>query len=136
MSYHENVGKFLEEVDLTEANKYIPDASCFLKPVVLDGSGRVVVRQDEPKAPSKIIHVPQTHRARPTTGRVIAVSHSDWNYWLGKRILFGMMSGIAACFKNRPFWLVLSTAEIVAEITAEDAEIDQDTPLPLDQTFS
>lgn len=135
MTYNDQVGKLLEDVDAAEANKYVPDATCFLRPVVLPGDGRFVVQQDEPKAPSKLIYLPQKQRARPTTGRVIAVT-PGWEDWLGRRILFGMMSGIAACFKNKPFWLVLSTAEVVAEITQEDAEIDQDNPLPLEQTFA
>jgi hypothetical protein len=121
----------LERIENDNLKAYaIPDA-CFLKPT----PGRVIVAQDAPKAPSKIIVAPQRSLVRPTTGRVVACGIGT-EEWISKRVLYGMMSGIAVQFKNRPAWIALAQEEIVAEIAAEDAEIDQDQPLPLDGSYA
>jgi co-chaperonin GroES (HSP10) len=125
------IAETLERVERDNQKAYaIPDA-CFLRPT----PGRVIVAQDAPKAPSKIILAPQKSLVRPTTGRVVATGIGTED-WMGKRVLYGMMSGIAVQFKNRPAWIALAQEEIVAEIAAEDAEIDQDTPLPLDGSYA
>jgi co-chaperonin GroES (HSP10) len=119
--------KMLDRIDRDIEAKYgIPDAKCFLTPT----EGRIIVAQDVPVSPSKIIKIPKQHLARPTTGRVVAAA-TGLEHWLGKRVVYGMMSGTALQFKNRPAWIVLQEAEIVATIDAEDAEIEQDQPLPL-----
>jgi co-chaperonin GroES (HSP10) len=131
-TYEDGLGKMLERVDNDIASQFkVPDGSCFLRPT----PGRVIVAQDLPKAPSKLIIAPQRALARPTTGRVIACG-SGTDYWLGKRVLYGTMSGMAVQFKNRPAWIALTEAEIVAEITLEDAEIDAEKPLPLDESYA
>lgn len=130
-TYQDALGKMLERVDSDIAKQHRPDASCFLAPT----AGRVIVAQDEPKAPSKLIVAPRRALARPTTGRVIACG-TGTEHWLGKRVLYGTLSGMAVCFKNRPAWIALTQEEIIAEITLEDAEIDVENPLPLDQSYA
>jgi|SRR5579859_1837486 len=122
----EGMKELIERVDSDITKSYDIPSGCFLHPT----TGRVVVAQDVPKAPSRIIIAPSKYRARPTTGRVIAAA-PGLEEWLGKRVLYGMMSGVAVQFKGRPAWIILAEPEIMAEIAAEDAEIDQDTPLPL-----
>jgi co-chaperonin GroES (HSP10) len=131
VTYQKELGDMLQRIDEDVAKQYKPDASCFLKPT----PGRVIVVQDEPKAPSKLIIAPRKALARPTTGRVIACGDGTED-WRGKRVLYGTMSGMAVCFKNRPAWIALAQEEIIAEITMEDAEIDADNPLPLDQSYA
>ena len=132
MGYNERIAETLDRVDKDVTESYGIPKECFLKPT----TGRVVVAQDTPKAPSKIIIAPSKFRGRPTTGRVIAASPELESSWLGKRVLYGMMSGAAVQFKNRPAWIILAEAEILAVIDAEDEEIDQDNPLPLDGSYS
>jgi hypothetical protein len=127
MGYNERVAETIDRVNKEIDDSYATPSQCFLFPT----EGRVVVAQDVSKAPSKIIIAPSKYRARPTTGRVIA-THPTTVGWLHKRVLYGMMSGVAVQFKHRPAWIVLAEAEILCEIGAEDAEIDQDTPLSLD----
>ena len=132
MSYNEELGTMLGRIEKEVADQFkVPDGSCFLKPT----AGRVIVVQDLPKAPSKLIIAPQKALARPTTGRVIACGDGAEG-WLGKRVLYGMLSGMPLQFKNRPAWIALTQEEIVAEITLEDAQIDVDSPLPLDQSYA
>jgi len=130
LGYNERIAETLDRVDREVTESYNIPKDCFLKPT----AGRMVIAQDTPKAPSKIIIAPSRYRARPTTGRVIAVSEG-LESWMGKRVLYGMMSGVAVQFKHRPAWIVLAEPEILAVIDAEDEEIDQDSPLPLDASI-
>ena len=128
--YQEELGEMLARADTDNQAKFKTPDGCFLKPT----PGRLVVAQDAAKSPSRIIHMPERSKARPTTGRVIACGIGT-EEWMGKRILYGMMSGVAVQFKNRPAWIALSVDEIVAEIAATDEELDSDAPLPLDGSY-
>lgn len=116
---------------------------CFLEPFVpCDLFGRVLVDRDEPAIPrseaTRRLIIPrrlQTEKTLlPTTGHIIKAKVFDNQGFdhspdfVGKRILFGQMSGTAICFKNYPTWQLLELTEIMCIVPLEDAEVE-DTPL-------
>jgi hypothetical protein len=110
---------------------------CFLTPFVAVGLiGRVIVDRDEPATPKGQkgrLLIPRSLRKEktllPTTGHIIkAVVINDRGEdisqdFLGKRILFGQMSGTPICFKMYPTWIQLELAEILAWVNKEDVEV-------------
>lgn len=116
---------------------------CFITPYVpIMEQGKVIVDRDEPMQINQvykhIIAPPNSLRKErtllPTTGHIIKAvvyrqqldgSAADVSQeFVGKRILFGQMSGTAICFKGYPTWTQLDLAEIMAWVGKEDAETE------------
>lgn len=117
---------------------------CFLTPFVHNGMlGRVIVTRDNPKlkkSQANLVLPKSMRRERtllPTTGHIIVAKVFDVNdrdisdEFVGKRILFGQMSGTAICFKNYPNWIQLDLSEILAIIHKEDTEIQEEELEPM-----
>jgi co-chaperonin GroES (HSP10) len=99
---------------------------CFLIPT--NNPPRVIVARDNFHYSGRLI-VPDTAKARPTTGTVIAVPpNGELNYWLGKRVLFAPMSGTDVKFKNYSPWIVLQIEEIICEISKSNEQLDNEFP--------
>lgn len=117
---------------------------CFIDPFLSNGSfGRVIVNRDQPKLrreQSKLAlprHLRKERERLPTTGHIIKAKvftsdgHDASKEFLGKRVLFGPMSGQAICFKGFPTWIALDLAEIIGIVRSEDAEILEEELEPL-----
>jgi co-chaperonin GroES (HSP10) len=97
---------------------------CFLIPT--NSPPRLVVARDGFHYSGKLV-IPDSAKARPTTGYVIAVPpNGEFNYWLGRRVLFAPMSGTDVKFKASAPWIVLQIEEIICEITKSNAELDSE----------
>jgi len=118
---------------------------CFLTPFVPLGlTGRVIVDRDEPATPGGErgrLLIPKSMRKEktllPTTGHIIKAVVYDQNGvdvhsdFLGKRILFGQMSGTPICFSGYPIWIQLELSEILAVVNIKDAEVIEETLEPM-----
>lgn len=95
---------------------------CFIIPAF----GRVIVLRDGEykNRGNRIILAddPRKRKLLPTTGHVIACA-DGLGEWMGKRVLFGQMSGTAICFNGMPDWIMLQVEEIMGEVTKEDAQL-------------
>lgn len=116
----------------------------FIKPFAGHGiSGRVLVSRDQAvarQATSKLAlprHLRKERERLPTTGHVLdtdiitSEGEDARNQLLGKRVLFGPMSGTPVCFNNYPTWILLDVAEILALVNKEDAEVIEEELEPL-----
>lgn len=115
---------------------------CFLEPFVGFGlTGRVIVDRDEPATPKGDkgrLLIPRSMRKDktllPTTGHIIKATIYDQlgglvgDSFLGKRVMFGQMSGTPICFNGYPTWIQLELSEILAWVHKEDVEM-QDVEL-------
>jgi len=122
--YQRSVAKMLERVDRTAKPRYT-STKCPMIPT----ANRVVMRRDEAKGMSKIIHTPDNRRDQPTTGTIVAVcpaQQADLGHLVGKRYLFPRFGGTEVEFKGQPLWVVLQIEELLAEITVADLELEQD----------
>lgn len=118
---------------------------CFITPFVsLDLIGRVIVDRDEPATPKGArgrLLIPRAMRKEktllPTTGHIIKAEVFDSKgtdvkeHFLGKRILFGQMSGTPICFKQYPTWILLEISEILGWVDKEDVEVIEETLEPM-----
>jgi len=111
--------KPLSEKDVVQLEK-----DCFITPVILP-EGRLIVVQDNFVYSGRLV-IPDTAKRRPTTGHVVRVSDIDvLGDLIGKRIVFGMWSGTALDFKNRPSYRVLESREVLGIVELEDVELDK-----------
>jgi hypothetical protein len=117
---------------------------CFLEPFVALGlTGRIIVSRDTPvvrESVSKLAlprHLRKERERLPTTGHIIRAKVFDSDgldvglNFINKRILFGPMSGTAACFDGYPTWIILDVAEILCIVNKEDAEPIEEPLEPL-----
>ena len=79
--------------------------------------GRIIVREDEFNYRG-LIHVPDSAKRRPTTGKIVAVGEgvTNWDLQVGKKVVYGMYSGTVISFKEQPAFRVLGQDEILAVI--------------------
>jgi hypothetical protein len=129
-------------INLDEAQAESLKRECFIEPYVPIGEmGKVIVDRDEPLLRDSLrsIIIPQRlQKAKtllPTTGHIIkavvfkqapdgsAVDIS--NSFMGRRVLFGQMSGSAICFKGYPTWTMLDLAEIMGWVKSEQVEVEE-----------
>jgi hypothetical protein len=142
MEEHAEVIERLLEQDKSEDRAL--KRECFLEPFLALGmSGRVIVTRDLPVAraeQSKLAlprHLRKVRERLPTTGHVIRarvvseVGEEIGANFVGKRILFGPMSGQAITFKEFPVWIILEVSEILAWVHREDAEVVEEELEPL-----
>lgn len=104
------------EVKLQDAQAH---TKCFLRPT----AGRVIVERDGHHYSGKLV-IPDTAKARPTSGHIIAIGPDIDKAWLGKRVLFAMFSGTDYKFRGFAPWTCLQVEEIQCEITLENAQLD------------
>lgn len=129
-----------EDVQETTAQK----RDCIIEPcVALGQQGRLIVARDYPtvkKSQARLLIPKAMQRTKtllPTTGHVIkaVVYDSEGNNvsaeWLGKRILFGQMSGTAICMKGYPTWIQLDLAEVMAFVLREDVDMVEEELEPM-----
>ena len=100
------------------------EKECFITPVILP-EGRLIVIQDAFRYSGRLV-IPDTAKKRPTTGHVVRVNDIEvLGDLIGKRIVFGMWSGTALDFKNRPSYRVLDSKEVLGIVELEDVELDK-----------
>ena len=119
---------------------------CFITPFVAGAAfGRVIVDRDEPATPKGAkgrLLIPRAMRKEktllPTTGHIIKACVYEGadgvdisKSFLGRRILFGQMSGTPICFKQYPTWILLEITEILGWVDKEDAEVIEETLEPM-----
>lgn len=104
---------------------------CFIMP----STGRLIVLRDgehKERGGGRIVLVndPKKRKLLPTTGHVIACGEGT-DFWMGKRVLFGQMSGTVICFAGFPMWIMLQVEEVMGEVTKEDAQLVEETLEPM-----
>lgn len=119
------------------------ERECFIDPFITGSAfGRVIVSRDQPKLrreQSKLAlprHLRKERERLPTTGHIIKAKvfcdgKDASSQFVGKRILFGPMSGQAICFRGYPTWIALDLNEIIGIVQQEDAEILEEELEPL-----
>lgn len=142
----EENAKLIERQMSTEDNQEITaqQRECIIEPCVpLGMQGRLIVSRDYPlvKKSQARLMIPRTMRREktllPTTGHVIkaviydAEGNNVSDQWLGKRILFGQMSGTAICMTGYPTWIQLDLAEVMAFVTREDVDVVEEELEPM-----
>lgn len=91
---------------------------CIIRPT----AGRVLVKRDGFAYSGKLV-IPERAKQRPTTGIVVAAGDGCED-WLGKRVIFPLMSGTDYKFKGFPQWTMLQIEEIHGELLKTDQELE------------
>ena len=89
---------------------------CFIRPNGL----RVVVKRDG-FTYKGVLTIPERAKKLPTTGVVVSVPPSgELDFWLGRRVVFGMLSGQPIEFRGKPAYICLAIEEVLGEISSKD----------------
>lgn len=91
------------------------DVTCPLMPF----SNRCVVRRDRFKSKSKVA-ITDGSKKIPTIGTVIAVGDSSFEHLIGKRVLFGRMSGVPVYIAGHPQYDIFDYGELLAIVSGDD----------------
>lgn len=112
----------------SEIKEQESNESCYLIPF----PGRCIVEREKAASASGRIIIPDKHRRAPQIGTVLAVGDEHRNDLLGKRVIFGMMSGVPISIKNKPAYSIFAYEELLAIVASDDkVEFEPDESISL-----
>lgn len=99
------------------------EEKCYISPF----KGRCVVERVRAADRAGNIWIPDKAKVMPTIGKVVAVGDEEQDYLVGKRVIFGRMSGVPISVANKPLYSIFAYEELLAILnTEDDIEFEQE----------